>query len=159
MLLGPVVVRQVLEQQVPGDGIAYYVRNGSVDRHALGRSDIGRFSRPGRFLGTVIRLRNGPGPRRGLDHHPAITHRDLQSLLSSQPAGAGFSYSRDASAFTTVYDPTSPDADGKGLVALPNVDIAGEAVNLITARFQFAASAKVAQIAMDTQKTLLDTLA
>ena len=76
-----------------------------------------------------------------------------------QPGGAGFSFSRDASAFTTVSDPTSPDANGKGLVAVPNVDIAQEALNLITARIQFEASAKVVGLVRDMQKSTLDTLA
>jgi flagellar basal-body rod protein FlgC len=54
------------------------------------------------------------------------------------------------------YDPGAPFANKDGLVAAPNVDLANEAVQQITARVEFAANAKVIQIESEMMKTLLD---
>jgi flagellar basal-body rod protein FlgC len=58
--------------------------------------------------------------------------------------------------YTTAYDPTAPYADQNGNVAAPNVDLANEAVQQITAKYEFAANAKVIQVYSDMMKTLLD---
>jgi flagellar basal-body rod protein FlgC len=54
------------------------------------------------------------------------------------------------------YDPGAPFANQDGLVAAPNVDLANEAVQQITARFDFEANAKVIQSESQLLKTLLD---
>jgi flagellar basal-body rod protein FlgC len=48
-----------------------------------------------------------------------------------------------------AYDPNAPYADGNGMVASPNVNIAGEIVQQLLARYSFAANAQV--IRADTQ--------
>jgi flagellar basal-body rod protein FlgC len=58
--------------------------------------------------------------------------------------------------YVPQYDPSAPYADKNGLVAAPNVDLANEAVQQITARIEFAANAKVIQIESEMMKTLLD---
>jgi flagellar basal-body rod protein FlgC len=58
--------------------------------------------------------------------------------------------------YVTQYDPTAPFADKNGLVAAPNVDLANEVVQQITARTDFAANAKVIQVYSEMMKTLLD---
>jgi flagellar basal-body rod protein FlgC len=58
--------------------------------------------------------------------------------------------------YVTQYDPTAPFADKNGLVAAPNVDLANEAVQQITARVDFAANAKVIQVYSEMMKSLLD---
>ena len=58
--------------------------------------------------------------------------------------------------FVSQYDPTAPFADTNGLVAAPNVDLANEAVQQITARIEFEANAKVIQTESEKLKTLLD---
>jgi flagellar basal-body rod protein FlgC len=58
--------------------------------------------------------------------------------------------------YVTEYDPTAPFADKNGLVAAPNVDLANEAVQQITARIDFAANAKVIQVYSQMMKSLLD---
>ena len=75
------------------------------------------------------------------------------------PGGVGYRFTRDPGAYVQAYDPASPDANGKGMVALPNVDMATEALNLITAKLQYSISAKIARVASDMQRTALDTLA
>jgi flagellar basal-body rod protein FlgC len=42
-----------------------------------------------------------------------------------------------------TYDPTAPYADGRGMVASPNVDLANELVQMLVARFTYAANAQV----------------
>ena len=54
------------------------------------------------------------------------------------------------------YDPTAPFADGQGMVAVPNVDFATEAVNQLSARVAFQANLKVFQAANRNLDTLLD---
>jgi flagellar basal-body rod protein FlgC len=58
--------------------------------------------------------------------------------------------------YVPSYDPTAPYADKNGQVAAPNVDLASEAIQQITARYAFVANAKVLQVASDLMKTLLD---
>lgn len=56
----------------------------------------------------------------------------------------------------TQFDPTAPFADKNGQVAAPNVDLANEAVQQVIARYEFAANAKVLQVASEALKSLLD---
>lgn len=53
-------------------------------------------------------------------------------------------------------DASSPDANADGMVAMPNVDMASELVNVMTARISYEASAKTLKVANDLQKTALD---
>ncbi|HET8973673.1 MAG TPA: flagellar basal body rod C-terminal domain-containing protein [Pseudolabrys sp.] len=48
-----------------------------------------------------------------------------------------------------TYDRTAPYADGRGMVASPNVDLANELVQALLARFSYAANAQV--ISVDAQ--------
>jgi flagellar basal-body rod protein FlgC len=57
------------------------------------------------------------------------------------------------------YDPDAPYADANGLVAAPNVDLAGEVVEALVARYAFAFNAKVMRTASDMTKSLLDVTA
>ena len=42
-----------------------------------------------------------------------------------------------------TYEPTAPYADGRGMVASPNIDLANELVQVLLARFSYAANAQV----------------
>ena len=46
----------------------------------------------------------------------------------------------DQSPFTRRYDPTHPDADGEGFVAMPNVDTPEEMVNMLSASRAYQAN-------------------
>ncbi len=61
-----------------------------------------------------------------------------------------------ADPYVPTYDPTSPDADAEGMVAAPNVDMASELVNVMTARISYEASTKTMKVANDMLKTTLD---
>ena len=62
--------------------------------------------------------------------------------------------SADTSPGQRVYDPDHPDADDQGMVMLPNVNIAHEMVDLITASRAYEANLAIAknarQMAMKT---------
>jgi flagellar basal-body rod protein FlgC len=47
---------------------------------------------------------------------------------------------------SATYDPTAPYADGRGMVASPNVDLADELVQVLLARFSYAANAQVIRV-------------
>lgn len=55
-----------------------------------------------------------------------------------------------------VYSPDSPFADGQGLVGAPDVDLASEMVDLVTARHSYDASLKVMEAAEEMQRLLVD---
>ena len=61
--------------------------------------------------------------------------------------------------FVPQFEPGSPFANQDGLVAAPNVDLASQFIQLLTAKYTFAANAKVIQSYNDTTKSLLDITA
>ncbi|WP_169507108.1 flagellar basal body rod protein FlgC [Pleomorphomonas koreensis] len=61
-----------------------------------------------------------------------------------------------ADPYVAVRDPASPDADADGMVAAPDVDMAGGLVNVMTARLSYETSAKTMKVANDMMKTTLD---
>jgi flagellar basal-body rod protein FlgC len=61
--------------------------------------------------------------------------------------------------FVAQSDPGAWFANQDGLVAAPNVDLASEFVQLLTAKYAFAANAKVVQSYANTTRSLLDITA
>ena len=53
---------------------------------------------------------------------------------------------------TQVYDPTNPDADGNGYVTYPNVNLAVEMTNMLSATRSYEASLTI----MDSAKTMAE---
>jgi len=74
----------------------------------------------------------------------------------SEPAGTLATVSTVSPSFVVQSDPNAPFANQDGLVAAPNVDLASEFVQLLTAKYDFAANAKVIQAYNNTTKALLD---
>lgn len=60
-------------------------------------------------------------------------------------------------ATVTAYDPDAPQADGNGYVAVPNIDLATEAVNIKQAETAYRASLSVIKVAGKMQDELLKT--
>ena len=58
--------------------------------------------------------------------------------------------------YVPSYDPGASYAEKNGMVAAPNVDLANEFVQQITARYAFALNAKVMQVDSEMMKALLD---
>lgn len=77
----------------------------------------------------------------------------------STPGGTIATVSTVSPSYTAQSDPSAPFANGDGLVAAPNVDIANEFVQLAAAKYSFIANAKVIQAYAETEKSLLDITA
>jgi flagellar basal-body rod protein FlgC len=81
-------------------------------------------------------------------------------VIESSMAGGGVSATVTRSSPGTIlsYDPTAPFATMQGMVAVPNLDYATEAVNQLSARMAFHANVRVFQAANRNLDTLLDIL-
>jgi flagellar basal-body rod protein FlgC len=81
-------------------------------------------------------------------------------VVETSMAGGGVSatVTRYSPGAIPSYDPTAPFADGQGMVAVPNVDFATEAVNQLSASIAFQANLKVFQAANRNLDTLLNIL-
>jgi flagellar basal-body rod protein FlgC len=77
----------------------------------------------------------------------------------SSPGGTSATVSTVSPSFVPQFDPSSPFANQDGLVAAPNIDLASQFIQLLTAKYDFAANAKVIQAYSDTTKSLLDITA
>ena len=98
----------------------------------------------------------------GAATHPVyqpVTVELSEASAGGQPAGVTVGLSRTKGAILQTYDPTSPLADSKGMVAVPNIAVPGEVAKVLAARRQFEASANLLQVATRMQKSALDVLA
>ncbi len=80
----------------------------------------------------------------------------VDQTSGSTPGGTSATVSTVSPSFVPQYDPNSPFANQDGLIAAPNVDLASQFVQLLTAKYSFAANAKVIQAYDNTTKSLLD---
>ncbi|MCP3406969.1 flagellar basal body rod protein FlgC [Bradyrhizobium sp. CCGB01] len=97
----------------------------------------------------------GIGPTFPAAYVPLRVDQVSQSS-GSTPGGTIATVSTVSPSFTAQSDPGAPFANQDGLVAAPNVDLAGEFVELATAKYSFIANAKVIQAYAETEDTLLD---
>ena len=58
-----------------------------------------------------------------------------------------------------AYDPSAPYANGQGMVAAPNVNLASEIVQQLTAQLSFAANAQLVKADHKMTASLLDVVA
>ena len=101
----------------------------------------------------------GAGSPSNNSNLPAV-YVPLQVNQADQPGGGTIAtVSAVSPGFVPQSDPGAPFANQDGLVAAPNVDLASEFVQLLTAKYAFAANAKVVQTYYDTTKSLLDITA
>lgn len=91
----------------------------------------------------------------GADGQP---YRAKQVVFSAMPADGGGAQGvrvagvvEDNSPLKMVYDPKHPMADGRGYVAMPNVNVVDEMVNMISASRSYQNNVDV----MNTSKTML----
>lgn len=78
---------------------------------------------------------------------------------SGQGAGVRANVTPDPEGYTVTYSPNSAFADAGGLIAVPNVDLATEAVHLIETRLAYKANISVIKTQDEMMKDLLDVLA
>jgi flagellar basal-body rod protein FlgC len=87
---------------------------------------------------------NGPLPGTANPENFPSAYSTLQ-VNQVDNFGGGTSASATSVSPPTVaaYDPSAPYADARGMVASPNVDIANELVQVLIARFSYAANAQI----------------
>jgi flagellar basal-body rod protein FlgC len=77
-------------------------------------------------------------------------------LDQQSAAGVATTVTDDPSDFPTVYDPSHPDADEKGMVRMPNVETAREMVTLLTASRAYEANIAALQSARKVAEASLN---
>ncbi len=95
----------------------------------------------------------------GADGKPYAAKQVVFKAMPVEGGGTGVRVTQvvdSAAPFRMTYDPKNPAADEKGYVAMPNVNVVEEMVNMISASRAYQTNAEV----MNTAKTLmLKTLA
>lgn len=95
---------------------------------------------------NVTRTANGGPYRRQMVVFEANENRPFSEYLneaSKEKVSGGVKVSgivEDTTAFREAYDPAHPDADAKGYVKMPNVDVMQEMVDMITATRAYEAN-------------------
>ena len=79
---------------------------------------------------------------------------DVVQISGGGGSGVSGAYVQRQDAYTTVSQPDSSLADGNGMVAAPNVDVATELVNVVLARLAYSASAGVVRTANEMAETV-----
>ena len=101
----------------------------------------------------------GGGSSSNNSNLPAV-YVPLQVNQAAQSSGGTVAtVSAVSPGFSAQSDPGAWFANQDGLVAAPNVDLASQFVQLLTAKYAFAANAKVVQSYADTTRSLLDITA
>jgi flagellar basal-body rod protein FlgC len=80
------------------------------------------------------------------------------SQTANPDGGVSASLQASLPSWRTSFDPQAPYANADGMVAEPNVDIAGEFVNLTQARLAFGANLAVIRTAHQAEKALFDLI-
>lgn len=88
---------------------------------------------------------------------PAVYKPLTATLTSQEDGGVIASLVEKENAYSTVSDPSSPYADANGNIAVPNVDLAEEAVNLVETKAAFKANAAVLRAQEEMSEELLKT--
>ena len=90
----------------------------------------------------------------GADGQPYKAKQVVFSAMPVDGGGQGVKVTavvEDGSPMKMIYDPKHPMADAQGYVAMPNVDVVGEMVNMISASRAYQNNVDV----MNTSKTML----
>ncbi len=89
-------------------------------------------------------------------------YRRLRVLVSAADGPDGgvqlMGVTPDETPFKRVYDPSHPDANAEGYVDLPNVDIATEMVDMMTASRAYEANARALAMSRDMLRDAIDIL-
>jgi flagellar basal-body rod protein FlgC len=109
-------------------------------------------------------LSNGPvpatGPGQPVAQTPGSVYQPLTVSQTPLPGGGVTAALAPAlPSYALLYDPSAPNADAKGMVAAPNVDLGQEIVNQLTASIAYKANIHAFKAADSALKTLLDAVA
>ncbi len=91
-------------------------------------------------------------------YKPLQVNMTSQTLTNGQGAGVLADVTEIENGYSLSYDPDALGANSEGLVAVPNVDLAQEAVNLIETKALFKANAAVIRTQEEMLGSLLDTV-
>ena len=85
-------------------------------------------------------------------------YRPLQVNLSSSPSGVQADVVADQNGYSVIYDPSSSFANADGFTAVPNVDLAAEAVKLTEIKILYKANLSVMRTQNEMMGDLLDII-
>lgn len=91
--------------------------------------------------------------------YPAPYVAERVNQVASAGGGTSASVSAVSPGTVPAFDPTAAYADSQGMVASPNVDLAGEIVQQLMARISFAANAAMIRADSKMMASLLDITA
>ena len=120
------------------------------------------------FVASASNLANlesaGPvpatSPQQQVAPAPGSVYQPIAVTDTAQPGGGvAATVAPSLPSYTLAYDPSAPFANMQGMVAMPNVDPAQEAVNQITASLAYRANIATFKTAAEMEKTLLDAMA
>ena len=105
---------------------------------------------------TTRSAEGGPYQRQVVTFEAQLANRLARAGQSAGPTGVKVaSISNDPTPGQKIYDPRHPDADVQGMVAMPNVNVSTEMVDLITASRAYEANLSVVKAARQmAQKTI-----
>jgi flagellar basal-body rod protein FlgC len=105
----------------------------------------------------VNALSDGPSQgSNGLTTFPAAYTPPHVKQIATANGGTSGSIGLVPPVYLHGFDPTAPHSGANGVVARPNVDLAGELVQQVIARISFAANAQVLRADAHTTAALLD---
>lgn len=136
---------------------------GSMDASATGlsaqrlRLDI--ISQNLANVNTTKTANGGPYKRKGVIFEEISNTQSFQSVLEKTQIGSDFSGKgvrvaeifEDQQESPLVYDPSHPDANEEGYVAMPNVNSVEEMINMISANRSYEANVR----AFNSQKAMI----
>ena len=85
---------------------------------------------------------------------PLTTTQNAITDQNGNPQGVRATFAPRNNPFVPTYDPDSPFADENGIIGVPNVDLATEAVNLNLAEIQYKANIAVIETASELSDEL-----
>jgi flagellar basal-body rod protein FlgC len=108
--------------------------------------------------GNIANLSSdGPLPGTPNPEHFPPAYAPLRVNQVNGPGGGTSATATNISPATVAtFDPSAPYADGFGMVASPNVDLANELVQLLIARLSYAANAQVIRADAHMSAALFD---
>ena len=112
-------------------------------------------------VNTTRTEEGGPYKRQMAVFEPRSGGMNFGQVLAEQMDGGGTgvrvkSIEKDQSPPRMIYDPTHPDANEQGYVALPNINIVTEMVDMITASRAYEANATMVNTAKTMAQKALD---
>jgi flagellar basal-body rod protein FlgC len=119
-------------------GLRAQSRRMNVLASNIANANTTRTDEGGPYRRKAVVLRAGGGPAGG------VSVSDVVSDFSSD--------------FKKVYEPGNPDADGEGYVAMPNVDLPVEMMNMVTASRAYQANAAILKRYQESVDVTLELL-